>query len=281
MMDVATALAELDAARSAEHEAGTVLRDAESVAAGARRAFAASPGPELEESVERAEREQRKAERYAAARVAARERAEEAHGQACRVAALERLREIEKSRARVLVDVARVLDDAEGLYDRLVEIVARAHEAAERDAGLVDDALRAAREAGVDYRGQPTPLAVVRVALGIRLADSWGRAELPASERSTGEFQRLLEALASERGTAADRRARLHCVTQAGLDLFGAEAGNWLSLCAAPAWNQGGSYADRYTNAVRLLCAIDVQPAKEGNDDDRSKFTEVQQPAAS
>jgi hypothetical protein len=257
VIDAAEAVAELENARSLEQQALVALREAEGELAHARQAFAAAPAAELEERVESAEREARRADRWAQARTLARARAEEVHAEAVREAARAELARIDGDRAAVTEGIGEVLDELERLHDRLAGVVERAHTLCARDAELAAAGARVAEAAGMRARTREAlTVTTVRIAAGIRIDAEWERAE-PPPVVSLGEFDGLVAGLASEPGDLPDRAARMFRVHEHWLATVGADAGAWLLRCPEPRWDAGGSYLVRRSEAGSLLTAIE------------------------
>jgi hypothetical protein len=266
--DLAKAKAELDRRIVAEENALAALSEADTAVEVARAAFAADPSSDLEEAVEVAEREQRRAKRFADVHAQGRVGAEHAHVAALRAAAAARLAKIVEARTMALGAVGRLIDDALALYGDLAALVTRAHEVVQLDVDLVTDARAAADDAGVQFRAEALTLPTLRLAIGTRLYANWEPPPLPAPERPAGEFYRLLDAF-HEPGTTAQRRGHLRRLVEAGCDLFGAEPAAWLALAPRPDWTEGGTYQLRHDDAQRLLNAI--EGSNEHDDDQEAK----------
>lgn len=242
--------------------------NAESIATeleAARASFLASPSLEGEEAIERLEREQRKAERFAQAQELAATKARAAAEAQAREAARAERGELLEARAAIRKRLRQQLDEVTSVVDRLHAVVADIERACGEDFATVERLNVATRRARV---GAPLERAIsiaeMRVAVGIFLRGSWREPPIP-SEAQWGDLLHSLTTLVSVTGEGGninltlasgsneDIRDRLRAVQFCFDSAIGdAELARWISL--QPEIRSGAAEARRsWQSAHRLL----------------------------
>jgi multidrug efflux pump subunit AcrA (membrane-fusion protein) len=173
------------------------------------------------------------------------------------------------ARRALLLNLGNCLDElTDRVFPKLAAVVGEIHRIEEEDARLVSDAKVLAVRAGVEYRDESLSLPVVRLAVGVRLAEDWRLPEL-REHVALGEFRRAL-AVVGTPGTHAQTREQLRDVVEAWNAAFiTSEPGSWLAICNSPAPTAaGGPYERRFNAAVKLLETIEElrEHTKENND---------------
>lgn len=224
----------------------------------ARNDLAESPTPERADAVEQA----RRAATMAAELVTARE---------VRVAEAERrLREARRVEdreelARVEHEASAHLAELPGLFSELIEIHRLAAEAADRIEDVAEKHGEAhergrvlAARLGVTNPIRSVPLAVVRVAAGLRLADSVGVPETEPEELRTNKaLGRAVRDFGSVRLDAADVVPAVERV-MAELDAaIGASAARYLEPLRDASWNVQEAERERHEAATELLAELE------------------------
>lgn len=255
-------VAETERALTAEQGA---LADARRAGAGAeadlsaaRSRLAEDPSDESAEAVELARRSAAKFSELVQARESRVAMAERRLADARRAADQDELVQVEREAGAHLAELPSLFAEVTEIHRLAAEAADRIEAAAGRHAEAHDRARVLAARLGVTNPIRSVPLAVVRVAAGLHLADQIGMPETEPEElRGNVGLALAVRELSTVRLDAADlvpAAERLMAELDAAI---GATAARWLEPLRDATWNAHESERERFDQAERLLLELE------------------------
>lgn len=238
----------------------TSVEQASAAVEAARAAFLAAPTPELEQGVEDAERELRRAERFAEAEDTQKALRERESATSARAAAKEDLARLEVERGSQFSQLATLIDGIVAMYGELDATVQHIEALARNDRELVANILATARRAGDVRRTEALTATLVRDAVRTRLARDF------VGPLATGDEPLPTFGVASGRvnspGTRSQRHQRLRDASDAFVvDTGASELADWLTLFPPPDWEH---LRARHAAAEELLSTLEFTETNDG-----------------
>lgn len=262
------ALVQVPSATDAEHELVSeqaALADARRAGAGAeaelsaaRSKLAEDPSDDNAEAVELARRSATKFSELVQARESRVATAERRLREARRVEDQAALAKVEREASAYLAELPGLFSELTEIHRLAADAADRIEDVAERHADAHERAAVLARRLGVLPRFRSAPLAVVRVAAGLQLADAIGVPEVEAEElRTNVGLGRAVRDLAAVRLDAAElvpAAERLMAELDAAL---GCTASRWLEPFRDASWNAHEAERERHKAAEALLAELE------------------------